>query len=525
MKSNSIQFKFFITTISAILTVAICIGALVLYEVGIYTQQQAEDLINTTSSNEVSQINDAFGDMEKSVRIMESYVLSFFKTKQDAQRIEKQNEVIEFAEEVFADVAVNTTGVIAYYLRFNPAISSNTSGLFYSKIPNQDNYVRFEPTDLSLYDQNDTEHVGWYWEPYEAGEPVWIKPYVNQNNNFFMISYVVPLYCEDLFVGVVGMDFDYHILTETVHEIKIYENGFAHLKMDDEFLHHGDADAMHTLPSDYEEQYFTVSRDLFNGMSLVLFASYDDILRIQLEIAENIIFSVIVLALAFSLIVFFMVKKIVKPIGKLTDASIKLASGDYEVEIEHSDTYEIQLLSTAFEKMATNLQEHEKRQHMVAYRDSLTGVKNTASYKKWVIKYNEKIQNEPISFGIVMFDINYLKEANDTYGHHVGNSLIVTASKLISYTFKRSPVFRIGGDEFLVILQNQDLEDREQLFAKFEAECASASVEAGDITIPVQIAKGFSLFDPSTDTQFLDVFNRADSEMYKNKETLKSMLK
>jgi diguanylate cyclase (GGDEF)-like protein len=124
-----------------------------------------------------------------------------------------------------------------------------------------------------------------------------------------------------------------------------------------------------------------------------------------------------------------------------------------------------------------------------------------------------------------MFDINYLKEANDTYGHHVGNSLIVTASKLISYTFKRSPVFRIGGDEFLVILQNQDLEDREQLFAKFEAECASASVEAGDITIPVQIAKGFSLFDPSTDTQFLDVFNRADSEMYKNKETLKSMLK
>ncbi|MBR4836245.1 MAG: PDC sensor domain-containing protein, partial [Clostridia bacterium] len=111
----------------------------------------------------------------------------------------------------------------------DPAISSYTSGLFYSKMEGGEDYVRFDPTDISLYDKTDTEHVGWFWQPYEAGEPIWMNPYYNKNNNVFMISYVVPLYSGDRFVGVVGMDFDYTVLTDKVHEIKIYENGTAHL--------------------------------------------------------------------------------------------------------------------------------------------------------------------------------------------------------------------------------------------------------------------------------------------------------
>ena len=90
-------------------------------------------------------------------------------------------------------------------------------------------YIRFAPTDLSLYDRNDTEHVGWYWQPYDAGKPIWMMPYHNKNNDIMMISYVVPLYCEGQFIGVVGMDFDYTVLTDRVKDIKVYENGFAYL--------------------------------------------------------------------------------------------------------------------------------------------------------------------------------------------------------------------------------------------------------------------------------------------------------
>ncbi len=521
MKSNSIQFKFLVIIISAILAVAVIIGGMSIYEVDKYIQAQSKDLVSTMCSNEVSQINDTFGDMEKSVRIMESYVLSFFNSYEEVTQPENRLEVTEVSERLFADVAMNTNGVIAYYLRFDPSISDGTSGLFYSKTVGGSEYVRFEPTDISIYDKNDIEHVGWFWKPYEAGEPMWMDPYFNKNNGIFMVSYVVPLYCENQFIGVVGMDFDYDVLTERVHQIKIYENGFAHLERDGVVLHSSQSSIEMELPADYSDQYFTVSQDLFNGMSLVMFASYNDIQQIRFEIALRILFFVLALSLVFVLIVIFMVRKIVKPLKKLTDAAIKLAGGDYDVDIVHGDTYEIDLLSTAFENMAMNLREHEKQQHLLAYRDALTGVKNTASFKKWIVDFDERIKSGNISFGVTVFDINYLKEANDTYGHNAGNSLIIAASQVICRTFKRSPVFRIGGDEFLAILQNQDLEERNQLFELFYSECAGARADVGKTTIPVSVAMGFSLFDPENDPQFLDVFNRADSKMYENKKKMK----
>ena len=122
-----------------------------------------------------------------------------------------------------------------------------------------------------------------------------------------------------------------------------------------------------------------------------------------------------------------------------------------------------------------------------------------------------------------MLDINYLKETNDRFGHDVGNKLIVKAGSIISGTFKRSPVFRIGGDEFLVILQNRDLEDLEELLEKFDNECSNESVSVEEGNIPISIAKGFARYDFSKDSNFVDVFNRADDAMYENKREIKGL--
>ena len=207
MKNHSLQYRFLITIICAMLAIAIFVGGFSIYEVDRYIRNETKKLIESTTSSEASQINDIFGDMEKSVRIMESYVLSLFDATEDILDRDNQAKIITDAEEMFSEVAKNTTGAIAYYLRLDPAISNSTSGLFYSKMDGDD-YVRFDPTDISLYDKNDTEHVGWFWQPYEAGKPIWMNPYYNQNNNVYMISYVVPLYCDGMFIGVVGMDFD-----------------------------------------------------------------------------------------------------------------------------------------------------------------------------------------------------------------------------------------------------------------------------------------------------------------------------
>ena len=227
-------------------------------------------------------------------------------------------------------------------------------------------------------------------------------------------------------------------------------------------------------------------------------------------------------AAVFCLITGIMVEKIVKPLKQLTEVSKKLADGNYDIEPIHSDTYEIQLLSTAFENMTMHLREHEKLQYLLAYRDSLTGLRNTTSYKVWVTDCNKEIAEKNTEFGVVILDINYLKETNDKFGHDVGTKLIVAVAQLISDTFKRSPVFRIGGDEFVVILQNRDLENYAELCAKFDAACANKYIEAEAEDIPVSIARGFAKYDPAADNLFVDVFNRADDAMYKHKRTMKS---
>ena len=522
MKIRSMQFKFLVTIISAMLVVTVFIGGLSIYEVDQFVQIQTEDYINVTCEKNSSQINDIFGDMENSVHIMESYILDFINSQADLEDAKKQIEILESSDEMFVDVANNTDGAVAYYFRFAPEISHNTFGLFYSKEKGKDVFVRFEPTDISIYDRNDTEHVGWYWQPYDAGKPIWMMPYYNQNNDIYMISYVVPLYYNNEFFGVVGMDFDYTVLTEKVHNMKIYQNGFAHLEFDGNVIHDDNYEE-YVKAFENPDRYLSVSKELKNGMTLVLSASYNDIRQIRYDIAFKILFVVLLLAVLFSLMAIFIIRKIVYPLKALTDASVKMSDGDYDVEIVHSNTYEIKLLSNAFENMVLKLKEHEKLQHLLAYRDSLTGLRNTNSYWAWITDFDKEIETKDMVFGVMVFDINYLKETNDRYGHDVGNKLIVRAAHLISNIFKRSPVFRIGGDEFLVILQNRDLDELPQLLEMFDAECSNELVVAEKEEIPVSIAKGFAGYDSEKDQNFIDVFNKADDAMYENKREIKGL--
>jgi diguanylate cyclase (GGDEF)-like protein len=270
------------------------------------------------------------------------------------------------------------------------------------------------------------------------------------------------------------------------------------------------------------KEYLRVSELLANGMTLVISADYDDIKQIRYDMALKILVIVLLFALVFSFLVTFLVKRIVKPLKDLTEASVKLSNGDYDVEIAHSNIREINLLSTAFENMIVNLREHKNLQYRLAHRDSLTGLRNTTSYNGWIAEFDARIKEGHASFGVVVFDINNLKEINDTHGHIFGNELIVAASQIICDTFKKSPVFRIGGDEFLVILQNKDLADKDSLFASLDSKCATTSIDKDNVSFPVSIAKGFAQFNSDTDTQFSDVFERADSEMYKNKKNMKT---
>jgi diguanylate cyclase (GGDEF)-like protein len=129
--------------------------------------------------------------------------------------------------------------------------------------------------------------------------------------------------------------------------------------------------------------------------------------------------------------------------------------------------------------------------------------------------------DEKTEFAIGVFDCDNLKYINDFYGHDKGDIYIKKASQLICRVFQHSPVFRIGGDEFAVILKNDDFRDREKLFAQFRKERAEIRASAEHEWEQANISMGAAVYDPETDPAVIDVARRADKAMYENKRLRK----
>ena len=153
----------------------------------------------------------------------------------------------------------------------------------------------------------------------------------------------------------------------------------------------------------------------------------------------------------------------------------------------------------------------------VAYKDALTDVRNVNAYTEVKAKIEKDIQlKKAPAFGIIVFDLNNLKLVNDTMGHEAGDKYIQDSCRMICDIFKHSPVFRIGGDEFVAILTKDDYHYRDALLSHFNEIVDKNQIVGGPV-----IAAGISLYDSEKDTRFDDVFTRADSIMYTRKRELK----
>jgi diguanylate cyclase (GGDEF)-like protein len=149
--------------------------------------------------------------------------------------------------------------------------------------------------------------------------------------------------------------------------------------------------------------------------------------------------------------------------------------------------------------------------------DEMTGVKNKRSYSETESKLDALIDQKNVPpFAIAVFDINGLKQINDTLGHQAGDDYIKKGCDTVCRFFKHSPVFRVGGDEFAVIVQGYDFLNIDAIISKFKKHIIKNKLK-GDVVIAV----GVSIY--SNDKRVSDVFKRADSEMYQNKRELKQM--
>lgn len=154
----------------------------------------------------------------------------------------------------------------------------------------------------------------------------------------------------------------------------------------------------------------------------------------------------------------------------------------------------------------------------LALHDELSGLYNRAFYAQYLEQHNLQ---QADSF-IIMFDVNNLKECNDTFGHERGDRLLQNSAKVLEEAFlPEGKCIRMGGDEFCVILRHSSETFIQEHLQKFD-ELLMIFNETHPDEFPVKIAYGYANYDSENDFDFSDTLRRADKDMYQMKMNMKT---
>ena len=174
-------------------------------------------------------------------------------------------------------------------------------------------------------------------------------------------------------------------------------------------------------------------------------------------------------------------------------------------------------------KMILEKEDQVKDLNRKAYVDPLTMVRNKSAYNEYIKKLQDQLdRDEVIDLAVGIFDCNDLKSINDQYGHEKGDIYIKNACSMICKVFGHSPVFRIGGDEFAIILMNSDFSNRDELVAQLDKKQEERNSVVKSIWERVHIAHGIAVYDHELDDELSDTARRADKSMYDNKRKMKN---
>ena len=487
-------------------------------------------------------------DVEQGVTAIYEYAINFMPKEDDLwENYELRNEYIEMVEDVALIVAENTDGAVAVYFRVAPELVDGRSiGSFMAK--NEEGVFRDKQlTDILAYERDDVEHVGWYYIPMDNGGPTWVEPYINKNIDIPMISYVIPVYVDGVAIGVVGIDIDMELLYSSVDEVKVYETGYAFLmNQEGEIINHTDCphgvikeevegdmarlkekihesqsqDAVVAYKWNGEDKYL-MSEKLSNGMYFTVCVPKAEIEAPRRDMVKYSIVSMWIVLGVFLLLTIQLTRTMVKPLKELTATAERMAQSDLDVEVKCNTKDEVGALASSIQKMANNLKTHINQINNMAYWDSLTGLKSNASYNQMADKLDKEIKSGRAEFSLYIMDMNNLKQMNDTYGHKKGDEMLIDAANIMREVWQEDSIYRIGGDEFAVVLDNSVASQYEDHIKIFDKAIERFNQSNDKYDIELQIAIGLAVYNKGRDESFVDVFRRADNQMYEDKHKKK----
>ena len=541
---KSIRARITLITVVAIvltMTVSTVLGINDVIKIGQSSSEQLLELLCETGEKNLDFYFDSVG---QSVEMVASYA----ETDLESGESEDLEEHMRKVESLFGKIARQTNGVLTYYYRIDPEYSDDVPGFWFID-SNGNGYVEHEVTDITLYDTNDTNQLVWYTIPKASRKPVWLPPYITDNLDVRVISYNVPIFQHDEFVGVIGIEIDYSTMANQVDNIRLYNNGYAFINDEEgNIIYHPYIDVL-SLPKEeipkVPEEFLqndrfihytfegvekeAVRTKLTNGMMLNVSVPVSEINGNWRRVITRTIIISVVLLLVFIFIALTLSGHITKPLTELTEAAKRVSEGDYDVELNHRREDEVGILTGTFRRLIEHVKKYTgelntinrqlKEDNMsleaATVRDSLTGVRNRFALRRDYEKYSGQ------DVFIMMLDIDNFKKVNDGYGHSVGDYLLKKTGDSLVDNFGAEYSYRYGGDEFLVILPDTSKEDFESALANMEAQLNE--IYLNENKLPVHFSAGYVSGQALLADDLRLMIRQADELLYKAKGSGKNM--
>lgn len=371
-------------------TAVLIVGLISIYASNRIIKDYSSNNVQLLAESNAKTLNITIGKIETSVNDLSIAVLSMLddvdKLKSDPTYVREFQEKVRPIADEFSK---NTNGAMGFYLRFNPAFSEPTSGLFHADTDGNGKIEQLTPTDFSQYDPTDVERVGWYYTPINAGKPVWLDPYRNENIGIDMISYVVPLFKDGETIGVVGMDINFNIFTDIINNIKPYENSYgALLNANQQFLIHPEftqTDHLVDMNKDFSEEIIanevgvtesalnnedsmTSYAKLSNGQTLLISSTKSDIFHDVNQLTILIFLLLVGIIIISVIIALILGNKITKPIYALIADMKKVKEGNLTIQTAIKNKDEIGEIGNNFNSMVQELGNLTRNISIVAER-------------------------------------------------------------------------------------------------------------------------------------------------------------
>ena len=180
--------------------------------------------------------------------------------------------------------------------------------------------------------------------------------------------------------------------------------------------------------------------------------------------------------------------------------------------IRMSDKMEAELAITKAE-----LEKYSKQLKVQATTDTLTGLANRRKITELLKEEIKKLEEDNNNFNIIMLDIDFFKKVNDNYGHPMGDEVIKKVSNHMQDKVGSDGVVgRFGGEEFLTILYNNNIQEAALLANQIRSDIESKKIEFEGKQISVTVSMGIAC---SVETVvYQELLNKADERLYKAKE-------